>query len=383
MLDIKATSPAPCAKGRDRVVKRLCVALAGLCLGLCSGCANLGYYWQSVSGHMQMLHSARPVQDWLGDTQTPAALKARLALSQRMRRFAVTQLRLPDNGSYQRYADLQRSAVVWNVMAAPELSLTLQTWCFPVAGCVGYRGYFSEAEARNQARQLEVQGLEVYVYGVPAYSTLGLMNWAGGDPLLNTFINYPEGELARLIFHELAHQVVYAGDDTSFNESFATAVERLGSQRWLHEQAGEAARRDYAAFDKRRQEFRALVRATRRELRQIYKQNKAITPATQAQTAITLVAKREAMQRFRDDYARLKAAWGGFAGYDPWVASANNAFLGAQAAYDELVPGFEALFEREGRDWHRFYDAVRHLASLSKKDRRQALQTNPMEPDDG
>ena len=352
----------------------LAAGAAALCL---SGCANLGYYWQSVSGHVQMLSAARPVNDWLGDAQTPETLKARLDLSQRIRSFAITELKLPDNASYRRYADLHRKAVVWNVVAAPEFSLTLKTWCFPVAGCVGYRGYFSEAEARLEADKLQAEGLETSVYGVPAYSTLGWMNWAGGDPLLNTFIGFPEGELARIIFHELAHQVVYARDDTQFNESFATAVERLGSQRWLATQASAVARQDYAVFDGRRQQFRALALATRRELAAIYEQNKAAAQEERAQAAIkTRAEKAQAMQRFRDNYAQLKTAWGGFAGYDPWVARANNASLGAQAAYDELVPGFEALFEREGRDWPRFYDAVKRLADLPKDERHKALATH-------
>lgn len=374
----------------------LVAALAGICL---SGCANVGYYWQSVSGHLSLLSAARPVDDWLGDAQTAPLLKTRLALSQRIRSFAVTELKLPDNASYRRYADLHRNAAVWNVVAAPELSLTLKTWCFPVAGCVGYRGYFSEAAARAEAASLQAEGLETGVYPVPAYSTLGLMNWAGGDPLLNTFIRYPEGELARLIFHELAHQVVYARDDTVFNESFATAVERLGSQRWLASQASDAARQEYAAFDGRRRQFRALALATRRDLEQVYAQNEAVAQAGRAQSAIkkiaTETAKATIMERFRQDYAQLKTGWASqpgavgttgtsgnsgapgnpFTGYDGWVARANNASLGALAAYDDLVPGFEALFEREGRDWPRFYDAVKKLADRPKDERHLALRT--------
>jgi predicted aminopeptidase len=346
----------------------LIAGMAALCL---SGCADLGYYWQSVSGHIQMMYAAGPVEDWLADAHTPAQLKSRLALAQRIRGFAVTELKLPDNASYHRYANLHRRAVVWNVVAAPEFSLTLKTWCFPVAGCVGYRGYFSEDEAGLEAEQLKNQGFETSVYGVPAYSTLGWMNWAGGDPLLNTFIAYPEGELARLIFHELAHQVVYAQDDTSFNESFATAVERLGSRRWLDSQASDGARKEYAVFDGRRQQFRALALATRRELSAIYKENEAATQSARAQAASKLLA----MKHFREEYAQLKASWGSYSGYDRWVARANNASFGALAAYDDLVPGFEALFVREGRDWPRFYDAVKRLASLSRDERHKALKT--------
>ena len=350
------------------------VWLIGMMALLLSGCTTVGYYWQSVSGHMQMLNAARPVAEVLTDAQTPALLKTRLERAQRIRRFAATELKLPDNNSYKRYADLRRSAVVWNVVAAPEFSLTLKTWCFPVAGCVGYRGYFNEAEARQLAEQLKSEDLEVIVYGVPAYSTLGKLDWLGGDPLLNTFIHYPEGELARLIFHELAHQVVYALDDTMFNESFATAVERLGTKLWLATQATQAVRDEYAAFDARRQQFRALTTATRRDLTKIY----ALNMASDQQNRVQAASKLIAMEKFRIDYAQLKQSWSGTpqstAGYDAWVARANNASFGAQAAYDELVPGFEALFEAGGKDWQRFYDAVSTLAKLPKNERHQALK---------
>jgi len=287
----------------------------------------------------------------------------------------VTELQLPDNASYQRYADLQRRSVVWNVVATPQFSLTLKTWCFPVAGCVGYRGYFNELEARAQALSLEREGLEASVYGVPAYSTLGWMNWAGGDPLLSTFIGYPEGELARMIFHELAHQVLYVKDDTGFNESFATAVERLGSARWLAQHGSPAARAEYAAFDGRRRQFRALLAHTRARLETIYKQNDAL-----ALDLPTLIAmKSEVLQDFRDAYTQLKVSWRGYAGYDPWVAGANNASFAAWAAYDELVPAFEALFERQGQDWQRFYDAVQRLANMPAAERERALRTTTTE----
>ncbi|MFI5447168.1 aminopeptidase [Polaromonas sp. UC242_47] len=352
---------------------RSSLALAAL-LGL-GGCSSTAYYWQSVSGHLQVMNAARPVQDWLDESQTPAPLKARLELAQRIRRFAVSELQLPDNASYQRYADLHRPAVVWNVTAAPALSLKLQTWCFPVAGCVGYRGYFDERQARAEAARLQAQGLDVAVAGIPAYSTLGWMNWAGGDPLLNTFVAYPEGDLARLIFHELAHQVLYAKDDTVFNESFATAVERLGVARWLAVSGSANAQRDYAALETRRQQFRALTQATRRELAAIYEENQDPALTRSAQIAM----KNIALENFRARYAELKTGWrgpaGSTAGYDRWVAQANNASFGAQAAYDELVPGFEALFARQGGHWRAFYDEAKRLARLPKDERQKILAT--------
>ena len=348
-------------------MRRGLVLLAVLLLSAgCTSTTGVGYYWQSVTGHLRLMQAARPVDDWLADAQAPQRLKERLALAQRIRAFAVTELALPDNASYHRYADLQRRAAVYNVVAAPPLSLTLQTWCFPVAGCVGYRGYFDEADARAFARSLPTE-LEVAVYPVPAYSTLGWMNWAGGDPLLNTFIAYPEGELARIVFHELAHQVAYAQGDTEFNEAFATTVERLGGARWLATQAGEQARIDYAVFDQRRRAFRALTFSVRQQLQDIYRD-------TTVDDAEKLRRKAAAMADFQRSYQDLKRGWGGFAGYDPFVAQANNASFAAQAAYDGLVPAFEALFEREGRDFARFYDAVRALAVLPREERRTRLR---------
>jgi predicted aminopeptidase len=337
---------------------------------LLTGCADTRYYWQSVSGHIKLMQAARPIDQWLGSEETPANLKQRLVLAQSIRRFSIEQLHLPDNASYQRFADLQRRYVVWNVVAAPEFSLTLKTWCFPVAGCVGYRGYFDERDAQALAASLRGQGLEASVYGVLAYSTLGWMNWAGGDPVLNTFVTYPDAELARMMFHELAHQVLYVADDTVFNESFATAVEKLGAAQWLELQATPQAHLAYREFDQRRVQFRALTRATRNRLNQIYKEYSALAQENKGLIAIKMVV----MEEFRAAYESLKTQWGGYSGYDAWVAQANNAAFGAQAAYDELVPGFEALFEREGRDWPRFYDAVRQLAKRPAQERNGLLK---------
>jgi predicted aminopeptidase len=344
------------------------VALVGVaCLAV--GCSTLGYYAQSIGGHLDLVQRARPIDEIAATPGTPEALRARLALAQRMRDFAVTDLHLPDNRSYRRYSDLGRSAAVWNVTAAPELSLQLETWCFPVVGCVGYRGYYERAAADAEAATLRARGLEVNVYGVPAYSTLGKLDWLGGDPLLNTFIAWPEGELARLVFHELAHQVVYAEGDTTFNESFATAVERIGVQRWLAAHGSDEARRQHAAIDARREDFRALTARYRDRLAAVY--------AGTASDAAKREAKAAAMADLRADYARLKAErWGGFGGYDAWFERANNASLGVLAAYNEHVPAFERLFAREsnnGRDWHRFYAEVKRLASLPRAERDATL----------
>jgi predicted aminopeptidase len=361
-----------------RRTRRVLAALGAVAIGASAlvGCADVGYYWQSASGHLGIMRAARPVPQWLQDPATADALKARLELAQRMRRFATAELGLPDNASYTAYADLHRAAALWNVVAAPAYSLTLKTWCFPVAGCVGYRGYYQEADAQAEADTQRAQGLEVAVYPVPAYSTLGWLNWAGGDPLLSTFIGYPEGELSRIVFHELAHQVVYVAGDTVFNESYATAVERLGSAQWLDTQASPAAREEYAQFDERRQQFRTLTFATRQRLQAVYESKEAQAHDTRALEAM----KRAAMDDFRQRYAALRATWSGprQGAYDAWVAKANNALFGAQAAYDDFVPAFEALFEREKREpgnpWPRFHAAVKRLAELPKPERDQALR---------
>lgn len=336
---------------------------------LTSGCSTIGYYAQSATGHLNLVEAAKPVPQWLADPATSAALKARLELSQRIRDFAVSDLHEPDNQSYRRYADLKRSAAVWNVVAAPELSLELKTWCFWVVGCVGYRGYYNEADADSLAAQLRADSLDVVVYPVPAYSTLGRLPQGGwlADPLLNTFIGYPEGELARLVFHELAHQVAFAPGDTLFNESFASAVEKIGAERWLREHASDAARAEYARGEARRADFRALTDRYRGEFEALYK------------SAASEAAKREGkaalLARLRDDYAAMKAnRWNGYAGYDAWFGRANNAAFGVLASYTALVPAFEKLFEREGEDFPRFYAEVKRIAALPMAERRAALE---------
>ena len=335
-------------------------ALAGFGL---AGCGSVGYLAQSVRGHFSLLNDARPVPQWVASNDTPQTLRERLVLTQRIRDYAVSELKLPDNGSYRSYADLRRPAAVWNIVAAPELSLELKTWCFPVVGCVGYRGYYDKAEADRLADELRAEGYEVAVYGVPAYSTLGWFD----DPLLNTFIHYPEGELARLIFHELAHQVAFAKGDTTFNESFATAVERIGGRRWLETHASEQARTEYEKFNQRRQEFRALTLGYREKLQALYRTR--LAPEAMRER------KAELFAQLRADYETMKRErWGGYAGYDAWFGRANNASLGVLAAYNELVPGFEQLFEAQGRDFDRFYEEVKRLAQLPKEERRRALQ---------
>jgi len=226
----------------------------------------------------------------------------------------------------------------------------------------------SSCSQSSTGRALREQGWEVSVYPVPAYSTLGYSDWLGGDPLLSSFIQWPESELARLIFHELSHQVVYAEGDTMFNESFATAVERLGGERWLAAHAAPEARDEVRQREGRRADFRALMQRYRAELEALY----ASAQTDDAKRA----AKAELMARLRADHTELKRSrWGGHAGYDAFVANANNASLGLQAAYTGWAPAFEALFEHQGRDFGRFYAEVRRLAALPRTERDATLQS--------
>ncbi|MBN8492849.1 MAG: aminopeptidase [Burkholderiales bacterium] len=344
------------------------LALGAMCLG--TGCGELGYYRQSVAGHLDLMAKAKPVDDWLADAQAPDALKQRLTQSKQIRAFSVQVLKLPDNPSYRAYADLQRPAAVWNVVAAPALSLQLKTWCYPVTGCVGYRGYFDKAQAEALGAQLRAEGWDVSVYGVPAYSTLGWTNWLGGDPLLNTFIGQSDAELARLVFHELAHQKLYVEDDTMFNESFATAVERIGVRLWLQQHGDEAAREHYRQGQQRRLDFRELTLRYRERLAQLY--------AGPLPEADKLAAKGVLLAELRAEYAAIKQQrWGGFAGYDAWFASVDNASLGVLAAYTGLADDFERLFVQQGSDFDRFYARVAEIAALPKAQRHDTLRATP------
>lgn len=338
-------------------------AAATLAFGMAvlPGCATVSYYSQAIGGHLAVMAAAKPIEAHLEDPTQPASLRSRLARVLAIREFASAQLGLPDNASYRVYADLGRPYVVWNVIATDPLSIRPRESCFPVAGCVTYRGFYAEHPAERYAAALAAQGLDVFVYGVPAYSTLGWFS----DPVLNTFVNFPEAELARLIFHELAHQVVYVKDDTTFNESFAVAVEEAGVRRWLRSNP-EADTRAYETLRARRAQFLALVQRYQERLGALY--------ASGAPDHEKLAGKREAFGAMQEDYANLRASWGGWTGYDPWFArDLNNAHLASIATYTQFVPAFQRLLDAAGGDLPAFYAEVRRLASLPRPEREARL----------
>lgn len=328
-----------------------------------ASCAQLGYYAQAMQGQMSLMSSARPIDEWLADPGVKEDLKQRLKRTQQIRAFAARELGLPDNGSYKSYADLKRPYVMWNVVATPELSMKPVQWCFPIAGCVDYRGYYSKEAAQEFAARQRAQGYDVRVNGVPAYSTLGWFN----DPVLSTFIEYPEAEVARMVFHELAHQVAYAPGDSQFNESFATAVEEVGVARWLEAQADPALRERYEAWRHRKEDFLALLDRHSRQLEQLY--------ASNASDADKRERKAQVFATLKHDYEIMKATrWGGYAGYDRWFSEPiSNAHFALVSTYHELVPAFHGLYA-ELNDFRKFYARVKGLAQRNRDERRAQLE---------
>ena len=328
-----------------------------------AGCTSVSYYAQSLEGHLKIMAARRDVAKLIDDPSTPDALRARMASARAIRQFAVDELALPDNNSYRSYVDVGRDEVTWAVFAAPEFSLTPITWCFPIFGCVPYRGYFSEKAAAEFAVELQRQGLDVDVAGIAAYSTLG---WSS-DPLLSTMLIQGDVYLAGVVFHELAHQRVYIHGDSEFNEAFAVAVETTGVRKWLRAANDTAGLRRYAAHTKRRAEFLALVSQTREELRQVYESSDNLHEKR--------AAKAAAIERLRTRYRRVRdGRWGGYRAYDAWFdAPINNAKLAAISVYSDQVAAFLRLFDLCSDDYPRFYASVQQFGKLDKAKRADAL----------
>ena len=333
------------------------------CLVFLSACGEHGYLLQSVKGHLQLMSHAEPIDEVLAGNNEPESVRSQLETVVRLREYAVETLRLPDNGSYHDYADLERPYAVWNLTAAPEFSLEPLQWCFPVVGCVTYRGYFSRDSAEAMAANLAAQGYDVDVYGVQAYSTL---NWFD-DPVLNTFLTGDEINLAALLFHEMAHQVVYVPGDTMFNESFAKTVEREGLRRWFLDQESHALWQECLHRDKLNTEFRAFLGKVSEELPIFY--------LAAVEDEEKRRAKHEVIARAYAGYARLKEGWrGDAAGFDLWMEQGiNNARLASVATYHDLVPSFTNLLHNLDDDLTAFYAEVKRMGALSDAKRRAEL----------
>jgi predicted aminopeptidase len=341
----------------DRVFYRFVPLLLIFLLG---GCSSVSYYGQLAQGQWQLLRARQPIAQIVADPSRDPALRAHLQAAQAARDFASQQLHLPDNPSYRLYADIGRRFVVWNVFATAQFSLAPQTHCFPVAGCVAYRGYYSQGGARGEAALRKLDGMDVYIGGVEAYSTLGWFD----DPIISSMLPSGDERLATLIFHELAHQRVYVKNDTEFNESFATFVEQEGTRQW---RGARGLPPLPANLSRQRDEFTQLVLDTRQRLEKIY-----AVPAPAAQMR---AAKQAEFQRLRNEYRRLQASrWGGDKRFDGWVYSPlNNAKLLPFGLYDQWVPAFAALFAKAGGDWQAFYREVERIGALPVAQRKAVL----------
>jgi predicted aminopeptidase len=342
-------------------VLRLGIGLAAT--AFLAGCASDGYYRQSISGHLQLMRDREEIAAALAVAETPAELRRQLELVTGLVAFAADRLALPDNGSYRTFVPVDRPYVLWNVVATPALSLVPVTWCFPVVGCVAYRGYFDEAAAVAFGDGLRAQGLDVVVSGARAYSTLGWFD----DPVPTTILFDPDYALAATIFHELAHQRVYIKDDSTFNESYAMAVEQAAVEIWLSEYGTPEMWAAYRRGEERYQQFLALVLGARTDLDAVYRSGLS--------DAEKLARKEAVFEALRAGHARLKASWGGYPGYDRWFAEdLNNAKLALLATYTGYVDAFLALLADSGGDWTTFHARVEALSRLPSAEREAILQ---------
>ena len=328
-----------------------------------SACESSCYYSQAVVGQVKLLNDRQPIEQIIAGPETPEDLKHKLHLVLQAREFAEKSLYLPVNGSYQTYVDLKRPYAVWVVYAAPEFSLQPKTWYYPVIGRSAYRGYFAERDARDYAQKLRDQALDVYVTGVAAYSTLGWFD----DAVLNTIIRRSDTGVVALIFHELAHQLLYISNDSMFNEGFATTVEKVGIRRWLEAQDNPEAFMQYQRHQERREQFIGLVHKHRKHLEALY--------AMELSNDKKRTAKAVIFEEMRADYKRLKSGWGEYTGYDGWFGkSLNNAKLISVATYNDFVPAFLNLLEESNGDLIRFYEKCRQLAKQPQKERHRRLR---------
>jgi predicted aminopeptidase len=340
---------------------------AALAIALIAALSGGCYLLQSAQGHLALMSKREPIPRVIDDPSTPAALRAQLKSVTAIRNFASRELGLPDNGSYRKYADIGRPYVVWNVVAAPEFSVDPKQWCFPIVGCVAYRGYFVEKRARRFAAGLHADGFDVVVGGVAAYSTLGHFD----DPILSSMVSWNDVALASIIFHELTHQMLYVPNDASFNEALATTVEEEGVRRWLQQQGRDKDLAEHLLQQRRYLEVIALMTETRNQLRTLY--------ASGLPPPLMRERKRETLEELRDAYTALKVQWGGHAPFDAWFAEdINNAHLASIATYFACVPGFERELKAVGGNLPAFYVRVRELAKLDQRQRDALVCATPL-----
>ncbi|MFC1773434.1 aminopeptidase [Pseudomonadota bacterium] len=339
------------------IVLNLCAALL-----LLSGCSQIRYYQQSAGGQLDIIDRRTPIEELLEDKTRDPQLRARLQRVAEFRSFAIEQLRLPETGSYTVYADLERDYVVKSLFAAPEFSVQLHQWCYPVVGCASYRGYFDTELLASDEELFRTQGFDTYIALVPAYSTLGWFD----DPVLNTVIEWPDPQLAGLVFHELAHQKLYVEGDTVFNESFATAVEQAGVELWLAEQGNRELLSRYQVRRARQRKVVELIQQIRSELDELYRQDMNRDAMRHA--------KQQQLEMAQKRYRALRGKWENDPGYDDWFAGEmNNARLGSVSAYHACVDAFLTLLGEEKHNFDKFYQRAAIIGALAPPARRERM----------
>jgi predicted aminopeptidase len=328
-----------------------------------TGCQTIRYYSQAISGQQSILMSRQPISEVTADPNSSEILRQKLTFIMDVRTFAEDVLQLPVANNYLTYVDLKRPYVAWNVVAAPEFSMRPKTWCYPFVGCAAYRGYFAKADAEQYADALKKQGYDVHVGGVTAYSTLGWFD----DPVLSTFIHRSKAGAAALLFHEVAHQVLYVPDDTTFNESFATFVEQEGLRRWQKTSGDSAIYAEYLNNYRRQQQFVSLVQDHRQKLEKLYQMDLAPHQKRARKASI--------FSDLRNEFSQMKAVQADLAAYDNWMNQPlNNAKISGVVAYHDFVPAFSVILAEHNGDLKNFYTACRALARKQKDERHRILE---------
>lgn len=330
---------------------------------LLQGCADFGYYWHSARGHLAVMSQRIDIEDLFEDERLDTKLRERLVLVGEIRQFAVDRLSLPDNDSYHSYVQLDRPYVLQNLFAAPEFSTRLRQWCYPLIGCASYRGYYDEARLERYLEKLKAENLDIHIGRVAAYSTLGWFD----DPVLSSFVYWPEHRLAGLLFHELTHEQLYIDDDTTFNESLATAVQQAGIELWLRSRERFAQLDRYRRWLEYRSRVMTLIAESRTELETIY--------AQEIDAEDKRLRKALILDRARSRHTEIARAHGIESGFTDWFASGlNNAKIGSVGAYNDQLPAFRSILRAHDNDFERFFDYVERLARLDKPARDLCLE---------
>jgi predicted aminopeptidase len=333
-----------------------------LLLALC-GCADIGYYWHSARGHLEIMDKRVDIADLLADESLETGLRERLLLVQDIRRFSVERLQLPENDSYLSYVELDRPYLIQNLFAAPEFSTRLHQWCYPVVGCAGYRGYFDEERLLAYTDEMKAQGFETYIGRVSAYSTLGWFD----DPLLSSFIDWPDYRLAGLLFHELTHQQIYIDDDTTFNESLASAVQLTGTELWLQSRNQVRELELLAGWQVYRSEVVELIEDTRAGLAKIYRGEISDTRKREQ--------KAQAFAAARERHAGIASRHGVTGGFTRWFAEElNNAKIGSVSAYNAQLPAFVNMIRAHEMRFGRFFEYAEKVGAMEKQSRDACLE---------